>query len=332
MSQDLGPVGDGTLAGTRRFSVKAMSKRTLDRPPSQFLQVDGHPVHWVDFGGPEGVADAPMAVCVHGLGGSWVNWMALAPLLTSRYRVVALDLAGFGMTPSDGRGADIRSNRRLLHGFIEAVSDKPVTLIGNSMGGLLSILQAARHPETTSRLVLLDAAVPLPRNRLHNDPRFIMTFLTLAAPLAGEQILRRRSRRSTPADLVGESLALVCHNPSRVNPSLIRESEAMALARAGNPDNEKAFLAAARSIAGVLARPGRYIDAIMAVTQPTLLIFGAHDRLIPVSAGRALARRRPDWTFVEHPDLGHVPQIEDPAWTAEQILDFHTAPKRRVRR
>ena len=121
---------------------------------------------------------------------------------------------------------------------------------------------SARHPETVSDLVLLDAAVPLPRNRFPNDPRFIATFLTLAAPVAGEQMLKRRNRRSTPADLVGESLRLVCHDPSRVNPSLIRESEAMAAARAGNPGNEKAFLAAARSIAGVLARPGRYIDEI----------------------------------------------------------------------
>jgi pimeloyl-ACP methyl ester carboxylesterase len=299
-----------------------MPRRTLDRPPSRFVEVDGRPVHWVDFGAPEGNLKAPLAVCVHGLGGSWVNWMALAPLLTSRYHVVAFDLAGFGLTPLNGRRADIRSNRRLLDAFLRTIADRPVTLIGNSMGGLLSILQASRHPETVERLVLLDAAVPLPRSRIPNDPRFIATFLTLAAPVAGEQILRRRSRRSTPADLVGESLNLVCHDPSRVSPALIRESEALAATRSGDPNTEKAFLAAARSIAGVLARPGRYIDAIMAVEQPTLLIFGAHDRLIPVSAGRALAKRRPDWAFVVNDDLGHVPQIEDPAWTAQQILSW----------
>ena len=234
-----------------------MPKRTLQRPPSRFIEVDGRPVHWVDFGGPEGNAAAPLAVCVHGLGGSWVNWMAVAPLLTSRYRVVAFDLAGFGLTPLEGRRADIRSNRRLLDAFLRTVTDQPVTLIGNSMGGLLSILQASRHPETVERLVLLDAAVPLPRSHFPDDPRFIATFLTLAAPLAGEQILRRRSRRSTPADLVGESLNLVCHDPSRVSPALIRESEALAATRSGDRNTEKAFLAAARSIAGVLARPGR---------------------------------------------------------------------------
>ena len=269
-------------------------------------------------------------MCVHGLGGSWVNWMALAPLLTNRYRVVAFDLAGIGLTPTAGRRADIRSNRRLLHGFIRTITDQPVTLIGNSMGGLLSILQAARHPETVERLVLLDAAVPLPRSRFPNDPRFVASFLMLAAPVAGERLLKRRNRRSTPADLVGESLALVCHDPSRVNPALIRESEALAAERAGKPGNERAFLAAARSIAGVLARPRRYLDAIMDVTQPTLLIFGEHDRLVPVAAGRALARRRPDWTFVVNPDLGHVPQIEDPAWTAAQILEWAPDPAERA--
>ena len=72
-------------------------------PTSQFVDVDGAPVHWVDFGGP-GASDAPLAVCVHGLGGSWVNWMALAPLLTDRYRVIAFDLAGFGLHPGQ-RGA-----------------------------------------------------------------------------------------------------------------------------------------------------------------------------------------------------------------------------------
>jgi pimeloyl-ACP methyl ester carboxylesterase len=302
-----------------------MPEQTLTRPPSQFVDVDGRPVHWVDFGGPEGDPSAPVAVCVHGLGGSWVNWMALAPLLTSRYRVVAFDLAGFGLTPTAGRHSDIRSNRRLLHGFIRTVTDERVMLIGNSMGGLLSILQASRHPETVSRLVLLDAAIPMPRSRFPNDPRFVASFLAMAAPVAGEQLLKRRNRRSTPADLVGESLALVCHDPSRVNPALIRESEALAAARAGNRGNERAFLAAARSIAGVLARPRRYLDAIMDVSQPTLLIFGEHDKLVPVAAGRALARRRPDWTFVVNPDLGHVPQIEDPAWTAAQILDWAPA-------
>ena len=292
---------------------------TLKVPESQYLNVDGSLVHWVDFGGP---ADGPLAVCLHGLGGSWVNWLALAPLLNHRYRVIAFDLVGNGRTPVDGRKADIRSNRRLLDGFLRAQSDKPVMLIGNSMGGLLSILQAARKPETVDRLVLLDPALPPPRNQLPRDPRFLGGFLVMAVPLLGERVLARRGRKLEPAAQVQELLKLVCADPSRVSPDVIRVSERLGAERAGQFDLDRAFLAAARSLTGVLARPARYLQAIAAIRQPTLMLFGEKDRLVPIAAGRAAAKRRPDWTYREHPDLGHVPQIEDPEWTAKQILDW----------
>lgn len=296
-----------------------MAEQTRLRPPSQYVDVDGLPVHWVDFGGP---ADGPVAVCVHGLGGSFVNWMSLAPLLTGRYRVVAVDLAGNGRTPITGRRADIRSNRRLIDGFVRAVFDEPVLLIGNSMGGLLSILQTAEQPETVARLVLIDPAVPPPRNRLPRDPRFLTGFLLMTLPFAGERLMSLRGWRKQPVALVADTLKLVCRDPSRVDPELIRASEQLAVERAGQPELDRAFLAAARSLVGVLARPGRYLEAIGSITQPTLLLFGAKDRLVPLASGRLVAGRRPDWRFVVHPDLGHVPQIEDPAWTAQQILDW----------
>jgi pimeloyl-ACP methyl ester carboxylesterase len=293
--------------------------KPLSVPPSQYVDVDGAPVHWIDFGGPAG---GPLAVCVHGLGGSWVNWLALAPLLTDRYRVIAFDLVGNGRTPVAGRKADIRSNRRLLDGFLRTQTDQPVMLIGNSMGGLLSILQAARKPQTVDRLVLVDPALPPPRNQLPRDPRFLGGFLLMALPVVGERLMSRRGKRLQPAQLVQEMLRLVCTDPSRVSPDIIRVSEELGAERAGRPELDRVFLGAARSLMGVLGRPGRYWQAMRQVSQPTLLLFGAKDRLVPVAAGRSAAKRHPDWTYREHPDLGHVPQIEDPEWTAEQILDW----------
>src|SRR5712691_1832043 len=84
---------------------------------SRWIDLDG-PVHYLDFGGPPG---GPLIVCVHGLGGSAVNWSAIAPLLTGRYRLLAPDLAGHGLTQSAGRGTDVASNTLLLHRFIESV-------------------------------------------------------------------------------------------------------------------------------------------------------------------------------------------------------------------
>ena len=66
---------------------------------SRFVDLDG-PLHYLDFGGP---ADGPLLVCVHGLGGSHVNWVAIGPKLAQTCRVLALDLAGHGRTPLAGR-------------------------------------------------------------------------------------------------------------------------------------------------------------------------------------------------------------------------------------
>jgi pimeloyl-ACP methyl ester carboxylesterase len=299
--------------------VKKPVSVDLETPKSQYVDVDGAPVHWVDFGGP---ADAPLAVCVHGLGGSWVNWLSFAPLLTDRYRVIAFDLVGNGRTPVAGRKADIRSNRRLLDGFLQTQTDQPVTLIGNSMGGLLSILQAARKPQTVDRLILVDPALPPRPTKLPRDPRFLAGFLVMAMPFVGERLMTRRGRKMQASALVKEMLQLVTNDPSRVGADMIRASEELAAERAGQPDLDRTFLAAARSLMGVFARPGRYFQTIKQVTQPTLLLFGEKDRLVPVAAGRAAAKSRPDWTYREHPDLGHVPQIEDPQWTAQQVLEW----------
>jgi pimeloyl-ACP methyl ester carboxylesterase len=79
--------------------MTAAEPEGTDRSISRWVDLDG-PVHYVDHGGPE---HGPLLVCVHGLGGSLVNWLAIAPLLTSTCRVIAIDLAGFGHTRSGAR-------------------------------------------------------------------------------------------------------------------------------------------------------------------------------------------------------------------------------------
>src|SRR5690349_12827084 len=87
-------------------------------PPSRWADLDG-PVHYVDFGGPD---DGPLVVCVHGLGGSHANWLAIAPQLARTCRVLALDLGGFGLTRGGNRGTSLAANTRLLHRFLTEVA------------------------------------------------------------------------------------------------------------------------------------------------------------------------------------------------------------------
>src|ERR1700727_675723 len=99
---------------------------------------------------------APPMVLVHGLGGSHLNWVAIAPALAAERRVLALDLAGFGLTPAAGRSATVQSNARLLARFVRDIAGSPAVLVGNSMGGMISILHAGADPETVAGLVLVD--------------------------------------------------------------------------------------------------------------------------------------------------------------------------------
>ena len=113
--------------------------------------LDG-PVHWIEFTskapGPDQAASEtqPPIVFVHGLGGSHLNWCLLGPQLAAGRRAVALDLHGFGLTPGLRANSTVRANARLLDQFINEVIGTPVILVGNSMGGLISILETAANP------------------------------------------------------------------------------------------------------------------------------------------------------------------------------------------
>ena len=107
---------------------------------SRTVDIDG-PVHHVDFGGRE---DGPIVVLVHGLGGSHLNWDLFAPLLTPHARVHALDLPGFGRSEPGERTANVRDNVVVLDRFVREVTGGPVVLVGNSMGGMVSVLEAQR--------------------------------------------------------------------------------------------------------------------------------------------------------------------------------------------
>ncbi|MBY8852338.1 alpha/beta fold hydrolase, partial [Saccharothrix sp. MB29] len=132
--------------------------------------------HYVDF-----AATAARRPCTGW--GSHLNWCLLAPHLVGRHRVLAVDLAGFGLTHPEGRSTTVPSNARLLDRFVADVVGEPVALVGNSMGGMISVLHAARRPAGVTHLALLDPAVPLLGARL--DPQVAAAFALDSLPGAG---------------------------------------------------------------------------------------------------------------------------------------------------
>jgi pimeloyl-ACP methyl ester carboxylesterase len=283
---------------------------------SRVVDLDG-PVHYLDFGGPE---DGPAVVLVHGLGGSHLNWDLLAPLLNGHARLYALDLPGFGRSEPGARKASVSANAAALHRFLVEVVGEPVVLIGNSMGGMLSILATGEHPEAVTGLVLIDPAIPGPRRAL--DPMVALMFAIYAVPLVGERFMRMRRTRQSELGRVREMLTLVGVDPDTVPPDVIDRSVTLLQEREDVEGMDRAFLAAARSLLRLLVDPRRYRRAMASITVPVLLVHGDRDRLVPVAAARDIARRHPAWRYLELAGVGHVPQMQVPEKLATAVLGW----------
>jgi pimeloyl-ACP methyl ester carboxylesterase len=285
-------------------------------PEARWADVRG-PVHYREWPGPE---EGPVFVCVHGLGGSLLNWAGVAPGLSRHGRVIALDLAGFGLTPPAGRSTHLSGSWRLLHGFLSALDLPPVVLVGNSMGGMLALIQAAHDPRTTARLVLVDAAFPRTnRPSLQVSPVIAGAFALYATSRAGEWVLSNRARRLGAEGLVRETLRLCAADPSSIDPALVEALVELTRTRQGFDYATRAFADAARSIFRAQVSPGRYRALVRSVGTPALVLHGTRDRLVPIELARAAAADHPNWSLVEFPDLGHIPQMEAPARCLEAV-------------
>ena len=267
----------------------------------------GIPVHYADFGGPD---DGPPLVLVHGLGGSHLNWVQIAPTLAERHRVVALDLAGFGLTPGTVRSSSVQANADLLARFVDAVLGRPVVLVGNSMGGMISLLLAAKSPERVAGLVLIDPSLPIPRQR--PDTQVALTFGLYAVPWVGERFVSRFEARYTDRERVLGMVALCFADRSRADAGVVDAGVQLTAYRREIPDSEVQFLGAARSLLAVLRRPRRYDELITSVRAPVLLVHGEMDRLVPVTAARRTATLNPSWHTAFLEGVGHTPQLEVP--------------------
>jgi pimeloyl-ACP methyl ester carboxylesterase len=266
------------------------------------VDLDG-PVHYLDFGG-----EGPPLVCVHGLAGSALNWMAVGGGLAEAHHVLAPDLRGFGRTPI-GRGSRLVDNQRLLDRLLREVAGTPAVLVANSMGGLLAVRQAARAPETVAGLVLVDPALPW-RGRRPRDLQLFAFFAALLTPGVGDGLLSARARRWGAERVVRTAFAICCAEPDRVPEAVLRAHIDQEAERLATGSGRRALPQAARSLIWALGRRG-YSDLYRSVRAPVLLVHGDRDRLVPVEFSRAISREL-GWPLEELPGVGHVPMLEAP--------------------
>jgi pimeloyl-ACP methyl ester carboxylesterase len=270
----------------------------------------GGPVSILDYGG-----DGPLIVCVHGLEGSAYNWNLVAPTLAKTHRVVAPDLSGFGFTSPLEGGTTVERNAELVKDVIDYYGGNAM-VIGNSMGGLISILTSQLYPDRVNSLVLIDPAAPIfswPTISLPTAARLSVPLI----PWLGEKLIDAFRDQFTVDEGVVEALTFVAAHPESLDQSVWEHATEIAALRRTQPWATKALVDATNSIAPYVVRKGRFADLIHKVTQPTLLIHGIRDELVHAQAARWIGRQRPDWTVVLFSDVGHVPMLEAP----QRVLD-----------
>jgi pimeloyl-ACP methyl ester carboxylesterase len=284
----------------------------MDLPELGTIDLDG-PVAYREWEGPPDTA----FLLVHGLGASHLSWVQVAAGLSGLGRVFAIDLPGFGASPLARRSAGLMDQRRTVSRFIASLGVERVVLAGSSMGGALSILQAAVEPASVSGLVLTNSVFPW-RFGATPHPLILASFGIYATPGLGERFVSWRLRRMDPEQTVRLSLRILAADPGSIPEDVVRLLVELARERRDETDVARAFLQGARSMLRLGRRPETARRALDNITCPVLVLHGRRDRLVPVAYAEAELSRHPAWRGRFFRDLGHIPQMEAPGrWLAE---------------
>lgn len=269
---------------------------------------------------PPEAPDAEPALFVHGLGGASINWTDLAGQLRRHLAVEAIDLPGFGRSgPAADRDYSLRAHAQTVIAYLEHTARGPVHLIGNSMGGAVSILVAASRPDLVRTLTLISPAVPDVRLRVHplrSDPRMAL----LVLPVLGS-VAMRKGMEVPVEQQVDTTLGLCFADRTRYPRERLIEALSEARDRRAMPWAGDAFLRSLRGLARSQFAQGRRAWALMRTIEvPTLVIWGDRDRLVAPDLAPSVAAAIPDSRLLVLQDVGHTAMMEDPVTSARAVL------------
>ncbi len=244
----------------------------------------------------------PPVLLLHGSGpgvSAWVNWRLVLPALAKNFQVVSPDQLGFGATgrPADGRYGRVAWTRHAI-AVLEALELERVHVVGNSMGGAIALSIAALRPDLVDRLVLMGT-----------------TGVALDLPPGLDQVWGYTPDRERMRALV----ELFAHDPSIATADLVE----LRYRQSADPDArssyEAMFPAPRQRWLDDLALPDATLRAI---EQPTLLVHGREDRVIPFSASLRAFELLPNAELHAFGHCGHWVQIERTGRFHQVVTDF----------
>jgi pimeloyl-ACP methyl ester carboxylesterase len=284
-------------------SVEQLSIRWA-QAPSRFVEVNGMQVHIRD----EGPRNDPVPiVLLHGTSASLHTWDGWTHNLTGQRRVIRFDLPGFGLTgPDPQNDYSMAAYVRFVGAVMDTLGVKTFVLAGNSLGGQIAWETAAAMPQRVSKLVLIDAA----------GYSFKPKSVPIGFWVARTPGLREVMGQVLPRGVIQSSLRNVYGDPSRVTPELVDRYYDMAL-RTGNRQ------ALGKRFEQALSSDEAKIKTLKV---PTLILWGAKDRLIPPENAQRFETDIAGSRLVVFADLGHVPHEEDAQRTVDAFKVFLALP------
>ncbi|MGC1631125.1 MAG: alpha/beta hydrolase [Gelidibacter sp.] len=268
---------------------------------SSFIALDGMNVHFRDEGNP---TDSIPIVLLHGTASSLHTFDAWTNELKKTNRVVRLDLPAYGLTGPFPEGQySIAHYTEFLKDFLSALKIKNCVLAGNSLGGEIAWNFALKQPEMVEKLILIDAAgFPL-------NPKSI----PIGFKVAQIPVLKNIFTFITPRFLVKSSVENVFFDKSKVTDALVDRYFNLTL-RAGN---RQAFVDRFK-----MSEDLNTYDNLKNIQQPTLIIWGAEDLLIPIENAYKFQESIPNSTLVILENSGHTPMEESPSESLKLVKDF----------
>lgn len=265
---------------------------------SHFADIDGVRLHYQEKG-----AGTPL-VLIHGFTSSTYSWKDVFEPLSKSFRVIAVDLKGFGFSAKPDGDYTRRAQATLVTHLLDYLKIEKAWLCGNSMGGEVSLNIAREHPQRVAGLILIDTAGISVSGSGSLAPGYLLV------PVVGRVLT---ALALTSDKLVREGLQKSFYDDGKITAERVAYYYRPLQTRGGQ-------LAAVRARTQALEFP---IEPDLAkITAPTLIIWGAQDELIPLAAGQKMNALIKGSRLVTIEKCGHVPQEEMPERVLDEITKF----------
>jgi pimeloyl-ACP methyl ester carboxylesterase len=248
-----------------------------------------------------GPRDAPAVLLVHGIAGNASTWDAVLPLLARDHDVIALDLPGHGASDPPIGDFSTGAYACVLRDLLEVLEVDGATIVGHSLGGGVTMQFAYQFPELMQRMVLVNSG-GLGRE---------VSAIVRAASLPGSELVIP-VLASSPVRLAGRLTGRALAAIGRA-PSVDQREAGSSLAGLADPDARRAFIGTVRSLMDVRGQRVSATNRLyLADAIPTLIVWGAHDTIIPIAHGREAAEAMPASHLEVFDDSGHFPHVDRP--------------------